>query len=110
MDSAWKGAMSLSDDMRDIFDGAFLRGFQGPDRKHFSLGGDEGRYVFSLCVDFFIPYTNKQAGKKSLIGLIFPVCLNLSPDLRYKPENMFLAGIIPGPHHGTQSLPDPTQR
>ncbi|KDR74582.1 hypothetical protein GALMADRAFT_49643, partial [Galerina marginata CBS 339.88] len=24
-------------------------------------------------------------------------CLNLPPDERYKPENMFLAGIIPGP-------------
>jgi hypothetical protein len=97
MDSAWKGATSPSDDMHDIFNGTFLQGFHGPDRKHFSLGGGEGRYVFSLCVDFFNPYTNKQAGKKVSIGIISLVCLNLPPDLRYKPENMFLAGIIPGP-------------
>lgn len=99
MDSAWAGAApnATDADLHDIFDGAFLRGFQGPDGKHFGIGGNEGRYVFSLCVDFFNPYTNKQAGKKASIGIISLVCLNLPPDLRYKPENMFLAGIIPGP-------------
>jgi hypothetical protein len=25
-------------------------------------------------------------------------CLNLPLDIRYKPENMYIAGIIPGPH------------
>jgi hypothetical protein len=24
-------------------------------------------------------------------------CLNLPPSIRYKPENMYLAGIVPGP-------------
>jgi len=28
-------------------------------------------------------------------------CLSLPPDLRYKPENVFIAGIIPGPHEPT---------
>jgi hypothetical protein len=97
MDSAWKGATSPSDDMHNIFNGTFLQGFHGPDGKHFSLGGGEGRYIFSLCVDFFNPYTNKQAGKKVSIGIISLVCLNLPPDLYYKPKNMFLAWIIPGP-------------
>jgi hypothetical protein len=101
MDAAWKGSgpdSASPDTMHDIFDGEFLRQFRGPDGKHFSLGNGEGRYAFSLCVDFFNPYTNKQAGKKSSIGIISLVCLNLPPDIRYKPENMFLAGIIPGPN------------
>jgi len=95
MDAAWN--TKPGDDMRDIFDGDVLRNFQGPDDKHFSLGDGEGRYVFSMCVDFFNPFTVKQAGQKCSIGMISLVCLNLPPDLRYKPENMFLAGIIPGP-------------
>src|SRR5271168_1131737 len=49
------------------------------------LGGHEGRYAFSLCVDFFNPYMNKLAGKKTSIGRVISlVCLNLPPSLRYK--------------------------
>ena len=98
MDSAWNTTDPHVDRMHDIFDGEVLRNFSGPDGKHFSVGGEEGRYVFSLCVDFFNPLSNKQAGKKMSVGLISLVCLNLPPELRYKPENMFLAGVIPGPH------------
>jgi hypothetical protein len=29
---------------------------------------------------------------------LYMVCLNLPPNMHFKPENMFLAGIIPGPH------------
>ncbi|PBK80990.1 hypothetical protein ARMGADRAFT_893123, partial [Armillaria gallica] len=93
MDAAWTGGANL--EMRDIFDGQILREFKGPDGLHFSIGNGEGRYVFSLGCDFFNPHGNKQAGKKKSIGILSLVCLNLPPDLRYKPENMFLAGIIP---------------
>lgn len=99
MDSAWaqSGGNASTGTMNDIFDGQYLRTFQGVDGNHFSLGNDEGRYVFSLCVDFFNPYTNKQAGKKVSTGIISLICLNLPPSMRCKPENMFLAGVIPGP-------------
>lgn len=100
MDTAWDstvGEKTLTDEMRDIFDGEVLRGFKGPDGKHFRLGGNEGRYVFSLSVDFFNPLTNKQGGKKASVGVISLICLNIPPGLRYKPENMFLVGLIPGP-------------
>jgi len=96
MDSAWQTKAS-DGVMHDIFDGEYVRSFKGPDGKSFSLGGEEGRYIFSLSLDFFNPYTNKQSGKKNSIGLISVVCLNLPPSMRYKPENMFLFGIIPGP-------------
>ena len=102
MDQSWTNAReSYKQDphlMRDIFDGEVLRNFMGPDGKHFSLGNGEGRYVFSVSVDFFNPLSNKQAGKKVSVGLITLVCLNLPPHLRYKPENIFLAGVIPGPN------------
>jgi len=100
MDEAWiqhnKGG-SGSDEMEDILDGEILRNFEGPDGKHFSIGGTEGRYVFSLGMDFFNPLGNKQAGKKKSVGMISLVCLNLPIELRYRPENMFLLGVIPGP-------------
>ncbi|KDR82484.1 hypothetical protein GALMADRAFT_30935, partial [Galerina marginata CBS 339.88] len=93
-----KNRKSGSDKMDDVIDGEYLRNFKGPDGKIFGTATtDEERYAFTLCVDFFNPYTNKQAGKKASIGIISLACLNLPPEERYKPENIFLAGIIPGP-------------
>ena len=97
MDSAWQSNESGDGIMHDIFDGEYVCNFKGLDERFFSLGGEEGHYLFSLSVDFFNPYTNKQSGKKSSVGLISIVCLNLPPSMHYKPENMFLAGVIPGP-------------
>ena len=91
------GTCDAQGSIRDIFDGQFLRDFDGPDGQPFRSTAQVGRYSFSLCVDFFNPFSNKQAGKKSSVGIISVVCVNLPPSLRYKPENMFLAGVIPGP-------------
>ncbi len=99
MDQAWDLYNDTSAEMKDIFDGDILREFKGPDgERHYSEGGDEGRYVFSLCVDYFNPLGNKQAGKKKSVGMVSLACLNLPPHLRYKPENMFLYAVIPGPN------------
>lgn len=89
-----------AEELTDIFDGHLIREFKGPDgKKHFSVPSEEGegRYLFSLGFDNFNPLTNKQAGKKLSVGVFSLVCLNLPVEDRYKPENMFLAGIIPGP-------------
>lgn len=100
MDAAWSQTKESkrSGTMRDIFDAEMLRNFKGPDGKHFGDEEDEGRYVFSLSIDFFNPLSNKQSGKKVSVGIISLVCLSLPPDIRYKAENMCLVGIIPGPH------------
>ncbi|PPQ90222.1 hypothetical protein CVT25_001784, partial [Psilocybe cyanescens] len=68
-------------------------------KTHFSKISDEtsGRYLFSLGFDFFNPLRNLTAGKKVSIGVIALICLNLPINIRYKPENIFLADIIPGP-------------
>ena len=85
--------------MSNIFDGEILQNFKGFNSQYFSTSpsGKEGQYVFSLCMDYFNPLGNKQAGKKKSIGLILLVCLNLPPEMQYKLENMSLFGIIPGP-------------
>ncbi len=100
MDGAWEKCNNQfpGGEMKDIFEGKVVHNFQGPDGMHFGLSGEEGRYLFSLGVDFFNPLGNKQAGKKRSVGPVSLVCLNLPIDLRYQPENMFLFSIIPGPN------------
>ncbi|KAJ6567785.1 hypothetical protein B0H10DRAFT_2356873, partial [Mycena sp. CBHHK59/15] len=62
-------------EMKDIWDGSVLRNFLGPDGKHFLDGNGEGRLVFGINQD----------------GLTH------SGIVRYRMENIFLVGIIPGP-------------
>jgi hypothetical protein len=98
MDKAWKNHIKDNQqEMRDIFDGNMLQNFTGADGERFGANTAASKYVFSLNVDFFNPNGNKAAGKSVSCGIAAMVCLNLPPDLRYQPENMYLAGIIPGP-------------
>jgi hypothetical protein len=89
---------NVDEELRDIWDGKVFREFKGPDGKPFiQPGSEEGRYIFSLCMDGFNPFIMKEAGKKVSVGAIYMVLLNLPIDIRYRAENMFLVGIIPGP-------------
>jgi hypothetical protein len=58
---------------------------------------DETRLAFSFSMDSFNPFHMKEAKQTVSSTAIWLVLLNLPPHLRYRPENMFLAGIIPGP-------------
>jgi len=93
--------VSLSRDgtMWDIWDAPELHNLVGADRRPFICqDGSKGRYVFSFYMDGFNPFQLKQVGKKASVVGMYMICLNLPPEEWYKLENMFLVGIIPGPH------------
>lgn len=98
MDEAWSH-MTIPPDgkISNIFQGAILHNFQGPDGSHFSNGDGEGRYVFSLCGDWFNPLSNKLGGKRISCGVMMLVCQNLPAHLKHRPENVFVFSIMPGP-------------
>ena len=84
--------------LEDIGDGHRMQTLRGPDGKPFLQGPKhELRILWSFAVDWFNPFQNKAAGKSASVDSITLACLNLPPSLRYKPENLYLAGIIPGP-------------
>jgi hypothetical protein len=82
----------------DVLEATFLRQFCDPDGQLFvQQHNGEGRYVFALNVDYFNPEGLRVRGARNSCGIISMTCLNLPLNIRYKPENMYLAGIIPGP-------------
>lgn len=84
--------------VHNVFEAQFLREFGGPEPASLFIDrGEEGRYAFALHVDFFNPEGMNLRGASTSCGIISMACLNLPLDLRYKPENMYIAGIIPGP-------------
>lgn len=55
------------------------------------------RLAFSFSMDSFNPYHMKEAKQMVSSIAIWLILLNLPSHLWYRPENMFLAGIIPRP-------------
>ena len=97
MDDAWKNIELTPDGtLTHIFQEFVICEFKGFDGKHFRLSGETGDSHY-LGFDFFNPLTNKAGGKQLSVGILSLACLNLPLEMHYQPENMFLAGIIPGP-------------
>ncbi len=98
-------ACAAKDKMRDIKDGANFTNLMGIDGRPFmNTDGDELRLAWSFSTDWFNPFHNHIAGKKASVGLIAMTCLNLPPTFRYKPEYVFVAGVIPGPDEPKHDL------
>ena len=84
----------------NVFDGEFFRTFyHNKEEQQLFLDrpDGEGRYAFALFIDFFSAEGVSLRNAFASLGIIAMACLNLPADVRYKPENMYLAGIIPGP-------------
>ncbi|MBW0551119.1 hypothetical protein O181_090834 [Austropuccinia psidii MF-1] len=58
-----------------------------------------GALAFSIYVEWF--NAHGKSTQLASIGPIMLICLNLPPSERLKPENVYVAGIIPGPKEPT---------
>jgi Transposase family tnp2 len=84
--------------MEDIWDGRHLCRVLLRKGERFLPGPvNETRLAFSFSMDSFNPYHMKESKQTVSSTAIWLILLNLPSHLRYRPENMFLAGIIPGP-------------
>ena len=83
----------------DIWEAQFLQTFDGPTKRvpFVCRSGGEGQYAFVINVNFFNIEGMHIQGASASCGLISLACLNLPPQIRYKPEYMYVC-IIPGPH------------
>ena len=50
-------------------------------------------YLMVLNVDWFNPYKHIQYS----VGALYVSIINVPHELRYRPENILLVGLIPGP-------------
>jgi len=89
--------------MGNIWDTLGLYEICGPNGHPFirKCTDNEGRFLFSFNMDGFNPFQLKQASRSASMMGLYMVCLNLPPEACFKSENMFLAGIIPGPNKPT---------
>ena len=99
IDEAFANCSQKPNQMRSFWDGEFIKNFKGPGgEKLFLDRGEETRILFALNVDFFNVNMVLRRNASTSCGIISMACLNLPVDIRYKPEFMYLAAVIPGPH------------
>ena len=99
MCASWHARKSGSPDMyMDIYDGNVWKDFE----KYNGVGflNNENNLALMMNFDFFQPYKHV----KYSVGAIYFTVLNLSRSVRYKRENVILAGIIPGPEEPQQDI------
>jgi len=91
--------------MSDVWDGKVWKTLKYPPRSTYAYTSQSGNLVFSLYVNWFNPHGNKFGGKSISAGAITLICLNLPPHERYKNENVFVFGMIPG-HPSINEIPE----
>ena len=80
----WKSRRTSCDSMDDIYDGRIWKKFEHYLNDSFGL---------ALGCDWFQPFKHISDS----VGALYLVILNLPREERFKPENIILVGVIPGP-------------
>lgn len=88
-------------ELSDITDSPYIRNLPAADGTPFmSTTTGDLRLAWILSIDWFCPFS-KSVGKHASVGSVVLSCANLPPDLRNKPENQLVIGVIPGPFEPT---------
>lgn len=93
----WTRDCMAVDELRGINQGSVIREFLDASGDVFVDANHEIRTVWSISWDGYNPYHNRAAGKSASVGSLAMGCISLPPSICYKPENMYLGGIVPGP-------------
>ena len=84
--------------MGDIYDGCIWRNFNSSSMLEFL--GSPFCYLLTLNVDWFQPFERDVYS----LGAIYLTIQNLPRNIRYKPENIILVGIMPGPKEASCNI------
>ena len=88
---SWRTRNLTGNSMGDVFEGRVWKDFLDSDGDlYFSTSGNLG---VMLNVDWFQPYKHTNHS----CGVIYLVLMNLPREERFKPENVIIVRIIPGP-------------
>ncbi|VDB94355.1 unnamed protein product [Peniophora sp. CBMAI 1063] len=90
---------SVSGMEHDFWHASAPREFLDHDGRPFfraALDAGEIHLAFGLFVDWFNAF-GKRSSRGHSSGVLYLVCFNLPPELRYRVENMCLIAVIPGP-------------
>ena len=79
----------------DIYDGEIWKSFLVSEGEKFFLPEKLDEHLgLSLNVDWFQPFTHSAYST----GAIYAIINNLPRSIRFKPENILILGLLPGPH------------
>ncbi|KAH8919157.1 hypothetical protein BT69DRAFT_1198683, partial [Atractiella rhizophila] len=87
---------------RDIYDAPVWRNLKDANGRLFTYKKEN--LVFSFFSDWYNPFTMRIAGKQRSTGIFIFFCLNLLINARYRPENLFVAGLTPGGKEPTVTM------
>ena len=83
--------LNESYEMFDHYDGVVYKSFR--DKNGLLFNANPYNISLIMNFDFFSPYKHS----KYSVGIIYFAVNNLPRNIRFKPENLIIAGIIPGP-------------
>lgn len=86
----WKDWEESDDVMRDVYDGRVWKKFQSYGNKSFL--SDSRGIGLMMNIDWFQPFKNRNDYS---VGVIYFAILNLPRHIRYRSENIIIAGLIP---------------